>query len=147
MDSGPLLESRRDEGAATATATETATAREPPPQPDSHELEMRGQGVHAKALRIRAFWSEIGRTAGYPGKSRTRECKRIKMLGTRVVEQHRRRRRNVELLQTQIHEHWTRVQVRWILSRRGRKRPLWQALRTWQSGWMRTTHDHHAWKG
>ena len=43
---------------------------------------MRGQGVHAKALRIRAFWSEIGRTPGCPacetpgpGKSHTRECK------------------------------------------------------------------------
>ena len=43
---------------------------------------MRGQGVHAKVLRIRAFWSEIGRTPGCPacetpgpGKSHTRECK------------------------------------------------------------------------
>ena len=43
---------------------------------------MRGQGVHAKALKIRAFWSEIGRTPGCPacetpgpGKSHTRECK------------------------------------------------------------------------
>ena len=34
------------------------------PPPDSHVLEMRGQGVHAKALRISAFWSEIGRTPG-----------------------------------------------------------------------------------
>ena len=38
--------------------------------------------MHAKALRIRAFWSEIGRTPGCaacetpgPGKSHTRECK------------------------------------------------------------------------
>ena len=45
-------------------------------------LEMRGQGVHAKALRIRTFWSEIGRTPGClacetpgPEKSHTRECK------------------------------------------------------------------------
>ena len=37
--------------------------------------------MHAKALRIRAFWSEIGRTPGCtacetpgPGKSHTREC-------------------------------------------------------------------------
>ena len=36
--------------------------------------------MHAKALRIRAFWSEIGRTprcpaCETPGKSHTRECK------------------------------------------------------------------------
>ena len=43
---------------------------------------MRGQDVHAKALRIRPFWSEIGRTPGCsacetpaPAKSHTRECK------------------------------------------------------------------------
>ena len=74
--------SRRDEGTATATATETTTAPEPPPQPDSNVPEMRGQGVHTKALRIRAIWSEIGRTPGClacetpgPGKSHTRQCK------------------------------------------------------------------------
>ena len=38
----------------------------PPPQPGSDVPEIRGQGVHAKALRIRAFWSEIGRTSGCP---------------------------------------------------------------------------------
>ena len=76
--SGPPLESRRDEGAATAQATAT-TAQEPPPQPDSHEPEMRSQGVDAKALRITAFWSEIGSTpecpkceTPSPGKSHTR---------------------------------------------------------------------------
>ena len=44
--------------------------------------EIRSQGVHAKALGIRAFWSEIGRTPGCPAcetpspvKSHTRECK------------------------------------------------------------------------
>ena len=43
---------------------------------------MRRQGVHAKALRIRAFWSEIGRTPGCPecetpgpGKSHARQGK------------------------------------------------------------------------
>ena len=43
---------------------------------------LRGQGVHAKALRIRAYWSEIGRTLGChacetpgPGMSHIRECK------------------------------------------------------------------------
>ena len=54
----------------------------PPTQPDSDAPEMRGQGVHAKALRIRFFCSEIGMTPGCPacetprpGKSHTRECK------------------------------------------------------------------------
>ena len=43
---------------------------------------MRGQGVHAKALRIIAFWSEIDGTPGCPAcetpgpeKTHTRECK------------------------------------------------------------------------
>ena len=66
-----------------------ATAREeiptvlpPAPPPEEHVAEMRGQGVHAKALGVRAFWSEIGRTPGClapetpgPGKSHTRQCK------------------------------------------------------------------------
>ena len=67
---------------------------------------MRGQGVHAKALRIRAFWSEIGRTPGEtpsPGKSHTRDARRIKMPGTRAADQHQRRRRNVELLEIRNH--------------------------------------------
>ena len=34
----------------------------PPPEPDSQVSEPRGPGVHAEGLRIRAFWSEIGRT-------------------------------------------------------------------------------------
>ena len=45
-------------------------------------LRQKIKGVHAKALKIRAFWSEIGRTPGcpacetsFPGKSHTRECK------------------------------------------------------------------------
>ena len=76
---GPPLESRRDEEMPSETVR-----REIPtvPQPDRHVPEMRGQGVHAKALRIKSFWSEIGRTPGCPacetpgpGKSHTRECK------------------------------------------------------------------------
>ena len=50
----------------------------PPPYLD-RESEMRGQGVHTKAFRIRVFWSEVGRTPGCPacetpglGKSHTR---------------------------------------------------------------------------
>ena len=91
---------------------------------------MRAQGLHAKALRIRALWSEIGRTPGCracetpgPGKS---HADRIKMPGTRAAEQHQRRRRNVELLQIQTHDHWTRAEVRRFPNRRGQKRPLRQ---------------------
>ena len=84
MDSGmpgPTLEPRRDEGMPTGAAPmEIPTV--PPPPPEEQVPEMRGQGVHAKALRIRAFWSEIGRTPGCaacetpgPGNSHTRECK------------------------------------------------------------------------
>ena len=81
--SGPPATSRPDEGMPTATAPmEVPTVPPPAPPPQEHVHEMRGQGVHAKALRIRAFWSEIGRTPGCqacetpgPGKSPTRECK------------------------------------------------------------------------
>ena len=86
MDSGiagPTLEPRRDEGMPTATAPmEIPTVPPLAPPPEEHVPEVRGQGVHAKALRIRAFWTEIGRTPGCPacetpgpGKSHTRECK------------------------------------------------------------------------
>ena len=108
---------------------EIPTVTPPAPPPEEHVPEMRGQVVHAKALRIRAFWSEIGRTPGCPacetpgpGKSHTfvnASC--IKMSGTRAAEQHQRRRRNVELLENRIHDRWTRVEVRWIPSRRGQK--------------------------
>ena len=81
--SGPPVASRPDEGMPTAT-TPGEIPTEPPsaPPPEEHVPEMRGQGVHAKALRIRAFWSELGRTTGCPacetpgpGKSHTRDCK------------------------------------------------------------------------
>ena len=66
MDSGifgPQVASGPDEEMPTATAREEIPTVPPPaPPPDEHVHEMRGQGVHAKALRIRAFWSEIGRT-------------------------------------------------------------------------------------
>ena len=85
MDSGiwPHVDSRPDEGMPTATAWgEIPTVPPPAPPPEEHVPEMLGQGVHAKALRIRALWSEIGRTPGCPacatpspGKSHTRECK------------------------------------------------------------------------
>ena len=61
---------------------EIPTVPPPAPPPEEHMAEMRGQGVHAKALRIRAFWSEIGRTPGCPacespgpGESHSRECR------------------------------------------------------------------------
>ena len=67
------MESRRDEEMPSITAQrETPMVVPPspppalPPQPDSDVPETRGQGVHAKALRIRSFWSEIGRTPGCP---------------------------------------------------------------------------------
>ena len=77
------MASRPEEGVPAATAQEEIPTVPPPaPPPDGHVPEMQGQGVHAKALRIRAFWSEIGRTPGCPtcetpspGKSHTRECK------------------------------------------------------------------------
>ena len=95
---GPPLESRRDEERPSATAqrkTPLWPPRAHPAQPGSDTPENRGQGVHAKALRIRAFWSEIGRAPGCPpcpGKSHTREAKHFKMPGTRVVELQRRKR-------------------------------------------------------
>ena len=80
---GPTMEPRRDEGMPTATGPmEIPTVPPSEPPPEEQVPEMRGQGVHAKALRIRAFGSEIGRSPGCaacetpgPGKSHTRECK------------------------------------------------------------------------
>ena len=79
MDAGRIpapLEVRRHEESPTAPAPV------PPPQPESQESVLRGQGVHAKALRVRAYWSEHGRTPGClacetlgRGKSHTRERK------------------------------------------------------------------------
>ena len=76
---------------------------------EEHMSEMRGQGVHAKALRIRAFWSERQNSW---------------MPGTRAAEQHQRRRRNAELLEIQTHDRWTRVRVQQIPSRTGQKQTL-----------------------
>ena len=64
MDSGVSaspMASRPDEAMPTATAREEIPTVPPPaPPPEEHVPEMRGQGVDAKALRIIAFWSEIG---------------------------------------------------------------------------------------
>ena len=85
---GPPLESRRDEEMPSVTAQRENPLESPPahpahpPQLGSDVPEVRGQGVHTKALRIRSFWSEIGRTPACPacetpgpGKSHTRECR------------------------------------------------------------------------
>ena len=77
------MASSPDEGVSTATTLgEIPTVHPPAPPPEEHVPEMRGQEVHAKALRIRAFWSEIGRTPRCPacetpgpGKSHTRKSK------------------------------------------------------------------------
>ena len=105
--SGPPLTSRADEEMPTATApVEIPTVLQLAPPPEEHVHGMRGKGVHAKALRIRAFWSEIGRTPGCPACEALRpgshtlvNASRVKMPGTRAAEQHRRRRRNAELLE------------------------------------------------
>ena len=61
----PPMTSGPDEGMSTATTqVEIPTVPPPAPPPEEHVPEMRAQGVHAKALRIRAYWSEIGRTLG-----------------------------------------------------------------------------------
>ena len=55
---GPPLESRRDEEMPSATVHReipTVPPLGPPPEPDSRVSEPRGPGVHAIALRIRAF--------------------------------------------------------------------------------------------
>ena len=92
MDSGtpgPTVEPRRDEGMPTATAPmEIPTVPPLAPPPEEYVPEMGGQGVHAKAIRIRAFWSEIGRTPGCPacetpgvGNHTRVNARRIKMPG------------------------------------------------------------------
>ena len=51
-------------------------------------------------------------------------ARRIKMPGKIAAEQHQRRRRNVELVETWTHDRWTRVRVQQITTRRGQKQPL-----------------------
>ena len=75
MDSGipgPTLEPRRDEGMPTGAAPmEIPTVPPPAPPPEEQVSELRGQGAHAKALRIRAFWSEKGRMTFLTGSDST----------------------------------------------------------------------------
>ena len=131
-----------------STATESTTAPEPPPQPDSHVPEMRGQGVHAKALRIRAFWSEIGRTPGWParetpgpGKSHTRECKSYQD----AWDESRRTASAEEAKLGIVGDPDTRPLdpsgSSVVPSRRRQKQPLRQTTRTQLTRWTRTTSE------
>ena len=63
------------------------------------------------------------------------------MPGTRAAKPHQRRKRNVELLEIQIHDRWTRVEVRLFPSRRGQEQPLRQTTRTQLTRWTRTTYE------
>ena len=143
------MKSRRDEEMPSVTVQRETPMVVPPVPPPAHPPqlgsdvpEVLGQGVHAKALRIRSFWSEIGRTRGCPacetpgpGKSHTRECKAHQD----AWEESRhtaRRRRNGDSMRIQIHDHRTRVRVQQIRSRRDRKRTLVRTLRTRQIKWM-----------
>ena len=113
------------------------------PPPEKHVPEMRGQGVHAQALRIRAFWSEIGRTPGCPacetpgpGKSHIR-AGRIKMPGKKAAEQHQRTRRDAELLEIRTLDRWTQVRAQQIPTRRDQKQPLRQTTIAWRTKWKK----------
>ena len=127
------MASRPEKGMPTATAQGEIPAVAPPtPPPEQHVPEMRGQGVHAKALRIRAFWSEIGRTPGCPtcetpgpGSHTLANAKHIKMPGMRAAEPHQREeaKRGV-VADSDTRTTGPRVEVRRIPSRRGRKNDL-----------------------
>ena len=145
--------SRREKGEARGTkwnfdvgmdagANPTVPPPAPPPRHDSQESDLRGS-VHAKALRIRAFLSAAGLLDALHvrGSHTLVNAEHIMMPRMRAAEPQQRRRRNVELLQIQVHDRWTLAEVRWILSRRGQKRPQRQTTRTWQIGWMRTTSE------
>ena len=130
--SGPLVASRPEEGMSTATTqgkfpqyfhqhlrhkstclkcevkecTRKHSGSEPSGQKSAELLD----ALHAR-LPVRGCHTLVN-------------ASRVKMPRTRAAEQHQRRRRNVELLQIQTHDRWTRVEVRWIQSRRGQKQPL-----------------------
>ena len=126
MDSGipgPPLTSRPDEGIPTATTQgKMLTVLPPAPPPEDHLPEMRAQGVHAYQSLLVTYRQDSwmpGMRFSRSGDHTLASANRIKMSGTRAAEQHQRRRRNVELLKILIHDRWTRVEVRWIPSRRG----------------------------
>ena len=119
--SGPPMASRPDEEMPTATAQGKIPTVPPlAPPPEDHVPEMRGQVVLAKALREPPeLLDALHARLPVQGSHSLVHASRIKMPGMRAAEPHQRRRRNVELLQIQIHYHWTRVEVRWILNRGG----------------------------
>ena len=65
------------------------------------------------------------------------------MRGKRVATPHKRRRRNGDSMRIQIHDHWTRVRVQQIRSRRDCKRILMQTLRIHLIRWMWTAFKGH----
>ena len=70
-------------------------------------------------------------------------AKHINTCGKRVATPHERRRRNGDWMRIQTHDHWTRVRVQQIRSRRDRKRPPVQTLRTRQIKWTWTAFKGH----
>ena len=68
-------------------------------------------------------------------------ARRIKMPGKMAAEQHRRRRRNVELLQIQIHDHWTRVGS--SMDPEPKRAKTTSVTDDEKAGWMRTTSKGH----
>ena len=118
--SGPPVASRPHEWMPTATAQgEIPTVPPLALPPEDHVPEMRGQGVHAKALRIRAFWSEIGRTPGCLA------CDTPSMVVSETATIPRFASGPRHLDTTCSHECVTfpdpRVEIHWIPSRRGQK--------------------------
>ena len=107
---GRTLQPRRDEGMPTATAP----IEIPTVPPEGQVPEMRGQGVHAKTLRIRAFRSGTGRSPG------------CQACDTPVQGSHTPV--NAESLEIQTHDRWTQVRAQQIPTRRDqfcdRKREL-----------------------
>ena len=102
------------------------------PSPEEHVPEMRGQGVYTKALKIRAFWSEIGRTPGCPacetpgpGKYHTRECKTYQdAWGREPPSSISGGGETRNCLEIRTHDRWTRVRVQQIPTPIGQKQPL-----------------------
>ena len=115
MDVGvpPPLESPRQE------AIPTVPPLAPPPRHDSQEFEIRGQDVHAKALRIIAISSEFGRTPRYPtcetsgpGKYPILNAQPFeRCLGREPPKRTATRMENVETNLVKTHDRWTQVQV------------------------------------
>ena len=136
--SGTHVASRPDEGMPTATAQEEIPTVPPPaPPPDSHVPKRRNQVYTRKhsgsdpsdKKSAELLDARHVRRRPVQGSHTLVTASRIKMPGTRAAEQHQRRRRNVELLEFQRHDRWTRAEVRRFPSRRGQKQPLRQTTK------------------